>query len=90
MKKGENKSVLTFIILSDSKAVIFLQLSEFVVRTKHILDLLFVHFSHVGTCNLAVLTWIKVIRMICQSLTNAGSVSQTRVRVDVNLTYSAL
>jgi hypothetical protein len=64
--------------------------SELVIRAEHVSDLLLVHVCHVSTSDLAILTRIEVLRMQSEGLTDTSSVSQTRVRVDVDLADSAL
>ena len=66
------------------------EVGELIVRAQHVSDLVLVHLSHVSASHLTVLTRIEVLRMVSQRLTNTSSVSQTRVRVDVDLADSAL
>ena len=65
-------------------------LLELVVRTENVNDLVNVHLLHVLASRLQVLTGIEVTRILSEVLADSSSHSQTRVRVDVDLTYSAL
>ena len=67
-----------------------LALSEFAVRTEYIHNLVDVHFLHILTGGLQILTRIEVSRMLSQVLADGSGHGQTRVGVDVDLADSAL
>ena len=66
------------------------EVSQLVVRMKNILNLVAVKVNHVFTSLTAVLTWVEVLWVESQRLTNTCCESKTRVRVDVNLANCAL
>ena len=57
---------------------------------KNILDLVAIEVNHVLTSLTAVLTWVEVLWVLSQCLTNTCCESKTRVRVDIDLANSAL
>ena len=57
---------------------------------KNILDLVAIEVNHVLTSLTAVLTWVEVLWVKSQCLTNTCCESKTRVRVDIDLANSAL
>ena len=64
-------------------------LLDLVLRTENVNDLVNVHLLHVLTSGLQILAGIEVTRILSEVLADSCGHSQTRVRVDVNLTYCA-
>ena len=50
---------------------------SFVVRTKHLLNLMDVELLHVVTCRTEVLTWVELSRLVSEYLANSCSHSKT-------------
>ncbi len=50
---------------------------ELVVRTEHICDFVLVEFHHVFACLAAVLTWIEILGVKCESLAHTGGECKT-------------
>ena len=69
---------------------ILVELGKFVVRAKHFLNLVAIKLNHKVACRTAILTWVKLCRLLVEYLTNSSGESKTRVRVDINLTNSTL
>ena len=62
----------------------------FVVRTKHLLNLMDVELLHVVTRRTEILAWIELCGLVSEDLTNSCCHGETRVRVDVDLANCAL
>ena len=70
--------------------MILVELSELVVRSQHVSDLVLVHLLHLITSRTTVFTWVELTRFLVEYTTNGGSEGQTRVRVDIDLANSTL
>ena len=57
---------------------------------QHILNLVAVEINHVLASLTTVLTWVEVLWVLSQCLTNASGEGKTRVRVDIDLANGAL
>ena len=62
-------------------------LSELVVRTENVHDLVYVLLLHVLTSGAEVLTGVKLSGLVGKHLTDSSSHSETAIRVDVDLAY---
>ena len=78
------------LVLLLGQATRLVELSEFVVRAKHVNDLVLVHLLHEVASRTAVLTRVELTWLVVEYLANSSGECQTRVAIDVDFANSAL